>query len=73
MIQYFFGGDWSLGRASTDMQQDRGNSSRLYKANIWMWCYGSGSFRMVSRAAETRKRHNEATAVGAAGYGSIAD
>ncbi len=58
---------------------------RLYEVNIWMWRYGWGSPRMVSiteaerigasvpesrtRAAETRKRHSEATAAAGAAVG----
>jgi hypothetical protein len=45
-----FKDNWCLGSASADTQLDRGNSSRLYKVNIWMWLYGWGSPRMVSIA-----------------------
>jgi hypothetical protein len=38
-----FKDDWRLGSASADTQLDRGNGSRLYKVNIWMWSYGRGS------------------------------
>jgi hypothetical protein len=39
-----------------DTQRDRGNSSRLYKVNIWMWCYGRGRPQMVSIAEAERIR-----------------
>ncbi len=45
-----FKDDWRLGSASANRQLDQGNSSRLYKVNIWMWCYFSGRPRMVSIA-----------------------
>ncbi len=48
MIQYRFKDNQRLGSASTDTQWDRSNSSRPYEVNIWMWCYGRGSPRMVS-------------------------
>jgi hypothetical protein len=73
-----FKDNWRIGHASADTQRDRGNSSRLYEVNIWMWHYG-GHPRMVSiaeaeriraerlsksrtRVTETRKRRNETTA-----------
>jgi hypothetical protein len=39
-----------------DTQQDRGNGSRLYEVNIWMWRYGRGRPRMVSIAEAERIR-----------------
>ncbi len=43
-----------LGSSSADTQRDRGNSSRLYEVNIWMWRYGRGRPRMVSIAEAAR-------------------
>ena len=48
--------DVHLGSASADTQLDRGNGSRLYKVNIWMWRYGRGRPRMVSIAEAERIR-----------------
>jgi hypothetical protein len=45
-----------LGSSLADTQRDRGNSSRLYEVNIWMWCYGWGRPRMVSIAEAERIR-----------------
>ena len=45
-----------LGSASADTQRDRGNGSRLYEVNIWMWRYGRGHPRMVSIAEAERIR-----------------
>jgi len=45
-----------LGSASADTQRDRGNGSRLYEVNIWMWRYGRGRPRMVSIAEAERIR-----------------
>jgi hypothetical protein len=45
-----------LGSAAADTQRDRGNGSRLYEVNIWMWCYGRGRARMVSIAEAERIR-----------------
>ena len=42
--------DWRLGDTSADTQRDRGNGSRLYEVNVWMWRYGRGRPRMVSIA-----------------------
>ncbi len=39
-IPHSFKDHWSLGRASTYTQRDRGIGSRLYEVNIWMWHYG---------------------------------
>jgi hypothetical protein len=39
-IPYRFKDDRRIGHASADTQWDRGNSSRLYEVNIWMWRYG---------------------------------
>ena len=55
-IPHSFKDDWGLGSASTDTQLDRGNCSRLYEVNIWMWRYGRGSPRMVSIAEAERIR-----------------
>ncbi len=49
-IPHSFRNDLCLGNASADTQRDRGNSSRLYEVNIWMWSYGRGRARMVSIA-----------------------
>jgi hypothetical protein len=45
-----------LGSASADTQWDRGNGSRLYEMNIWMWRYGRGRHRMVPTAEAERIR-----------------
>jgi hypothetical protein len=45
-----------VGSASADTQWDRGNGSRLYEVNLWMWCYGQGRPRMVSITAAERIR-----------------
>jgi len=45
-----------LGSASADTQRDRGNGSRLYEVNIWMWRYGRGRPRMVSIVEAERIR-----------------
>jgi hypothetical protein len=42
--------------ASADTQRDRGNGSRLYEVNIWMWCYGRGRPQMVSIAEAEKIR-----------------
>ncbi len=55
-IPHSFKGDWRLGSASADTQRDRGNGSRLYEVNIWMWRYGRGRPRMVSIAKAERIR-----------------
>jgi hypothetical protein len=41
---------------AADTQRDRGNGSRLYEVNIWMWRYGRGRPRMVSIAKAERIR-----------------
>ncbi len=51
-----FKDDRRLGDASADTQRDRGNGSRLYEVNIWMWRYGWGRPRMVSIAEAERMR-----------------
>ena len=51
-----FKDDGRLGSASADTQRDRGNGSRLYEVNIWMWRYGRGLSRMVSIAEAERIR-----------------
>jgi len=57
-IPYRFKDDWriGLGDASADTQRDRGNGSRLYEVNIWMWRYGRGRSSMVSIAEAERIR-----------------
>jgi hypothetical protein len=57
LIPFFIGGnshptvpcsfkdDRRIGHASADTQRDRGNGSRLYEANIWMWRYPDGVYR----------------------------
>jgi hypothetical protein len=37
MIPHCFKDDRYLGSATTVKQRNRGNGSRLYKVNIWMW------------------------------------
>ncbi len=39
-IPYKFKDRRLLGTASADTQKDRGNGSRLYEVNLWLWCYG---------------------------------
>ena len=56
MIPHRFKDDRRLGSASADTQRDRGNGSRLYEVNIWMWRYCRGSPRMVSIADAERIR-----------------
>jgi hypothetical protein len=83
-IPYRFKDYRSSGHAPADTQRDRGNCSRLYKVNIWMWCCSRGRPRMVSiaeaeraerlsesriRVPETRKRRSEATAAAGAANG----
>ena len=55
-IPYRFKDDRRIGDASADTQRDRGNGSRLYEVNIWMWRYGRGRPRMVSIAEAERIR-----------------
>jgi hypothetical protein len=55
-ITHSFKDDARLGSASDDTQRDRGNGSRLYEVNIWMWRYGRGRPRMVSIAEAERIR-----------------
>ena len=55
-IPHSFKDDCRLGDASADTQRDRGNGSRLYEVNIWMWRYGRGRSRMVSIAEAERIR-----------------
>jgi len=40
LIPRRFKDDQRRGSASADTQRDRGNGSRLYEVNIWMWRYG---------------------------------
>ncbi len=56
MIPHSFKDDRGLGSASADTQLDRGNGSRLYELNIWMWHYGRGHPQMVSIAEAERIR-----------------
>jgi hypothetical protein len=55
-IPHSFKDDWRLGSASADTQRDRGNCSRLYEVNNWMWRYCWGRSRMVSIAEAERIR-----------------
>ncbi len=55
-IPYCFKDDRRIGHASANTQRDRGNDSRLYEVNIWMWRYGWGRSRMVSIAETERIR-----------------
>ena len=55
-IPHRFKDDRRLGDASADTQRDRGNGSRLYEVNIWMWRYCRGRSRMVSIAEAERIR-----------------
>ena len=56
-IPHCFKDDPRLGSASANTQRDRGNGSRLYEVNIWMWRYGKGQPLMVSIAEAERIRH----------------
>ena len=74
MIPHRFKDDRRLGDAPADTQRDRGNGSRLYEVNIWMWRYAERirSKRLSEsrlRAAETRKRRSEAAAAAGAAQG----
>ena len=55
-IPHSFRNDPRLGDAAADTHRDRGNGSRLYEVNIWMWRYGRGRARMVSIAKAERIR-----------------
>jgi hypothetical protein len=55
-IPYRFKDDRRIGHASADTQRDRGNGSRLYEVNIWMWPYCRSRPRMVSVAEAERFR-----------------
>ena len=55
-IPYRFKDDRRIGHGSADTQRDRGNGSRLYEVNIWMWRYGRDRPRMVSIADAERIR-----------------
>ena len=55
-IPHRFKDDPSIGSASADTQRDRGNGSRLYEVNMWMWRYGRGRPRMVFIAEAERIR-----------------
>jgi hypothetical protein len=37
-----------LGTASADTQKDRGNGSRIYEVNLWLWRYGRSQPRTMS-------------------------
>ena len=55
-----------LGSASADTQPDRGNGSRLYEVNLWLWSYGRGQPRTMSIGeveAVRQDRASEATKV----------
>ncbi len=55
-IPYCSKDDRRIGHASANTQRDQSNGSRLYKVNIWMWCYGRGRSRMVSVTEAERIR-----------------
>ncbi len=76
--------DQRIGHASADTQLDRGNGSRLYEVNIWMWRPQAVSMVSIAeaekiraerlsesriRAAKTRKRRSEAAAAAGAAEG----
>ena len=44
--------------ATADSSVDRGNGSRLYELNLWMWRYGRGQPRKVT-VAEAEQRRKE--------------
>ncbi len=46
--------------AFADTSAGRGNVSRLYELNLWMWWYGRGQPRHVT-VAEAEQRHKERT------------
>ena len=46
-IPHSFKDDRRLGSASADTQRDKGNGSRLYEVNIWMWRYGRDRPRIM--------------------------
>ena len=48
LIPYKFKNSRILGTASADTQPDRGNGSRLYEVNLWLWCYGWRQPRTMS-------------------------
>ena len=68
-IPYKFKNSRNLGSASADTQPDRGNGSRLYEVNLWLWRYGRGQPRTMSideaeaarqdRISEARRRAEE--------------
>ena len=68
-IPYKFKNSRNLGSASADTQPDRGNGSRLYGVNLWLWRYGRGQPRTMSideaeaarqdRISEARRRAEE--------------
>ena len=49
-IPYKFKNSRILGTSSADTQPDRGNGSRLYEVNLWLWRYGRGQPRTMSIA-----------------------
>ncbi len=55
-ISHSFKNDPHLGNTAAGTQRDRGNGSRLYEVNIWMWRYGLGRARKVSIAEAERIR-----------------
>jgi hypothetical protein len=42
--------------AKADTSRGRGNGSRLYELNLWMWHYGRGQPRKVTMAEAERRR-----------------
>ena len=68
-IPYKFKNSRILGSASADTQPDRGNGSRLYEVNLWLWRYGRGQPRTMfideaeaarqDRISEARRRAEE--------------
>ena len=68
-IPYKFMNSRNLGSASADTQPDRGNGSRLYEVNLWLWRYGRGQPLTMSideaeaarqdRISEARRRAEE--------------
>ena len=42
--------------AVADTSEERGNGSRLYELNLWMWRYGRGQPRNVTVAVSEKRR-----------------
>jgi hypothetical protein len=69
MIPYKFKNSRIHGTASADTQRDRGNGSRLYEVNLWLWSYQQDQPRTMSieeaetvrqdRVSKARKRAEE--------------